>query len=346
MDQKWIDDLVNICMKPDMFKTTRQRIEEFVKKTEVCQTQFAKGEVTIDHVEDWCKRNGVRLVQEKNLVEPCGSLWLSSVKGDLCEHEKCLRCNACVDGAAAWKVPKGRFICGDCMYSEKKKGDYIPGSCPPLDCGRPKGLETKKRDVQKKKDVSPKKDRLDMKTLLDAKKAFLDGDYEKTADILEGKTKGVKIEKEAPKKIAKPPPNTQKVSERSRYKIKFYTESGGCCVEEEETAKTTKGVKRAIYEFAKGSPYLFCCYGIHIDITGKGKKIKLNTDDGAKCPIRTWVTKDGRAVKSQDTERVENALFGKEGEVILEKDDMSRLKLKFKRGYEVDYIFDWTFLEN
>lgn len=325
MDQKWVEDLVNICMSPHMFKTTKQRIEEFVEKTKVCQTQFSKGEITIDHVEDWCARNGVRLIQDGNLSKPCSSLWLTPSNPDTidCVHKKCLKCNACVDGAGmAWKTPgsKGKFICGDCMYSDKKgnaPAGYIPGSCPPLDCGRPKNL-TKKG--------SGTKDRLDMKTLLDSKKAFLDGDYEKAEDIIEGKRV------EAPKKTEQP-----------RYKINFYTDAGGCSLDEEEYAKTTKGIKRAIYKFAKIRPYLFCCYGLHIDVTKQGKKIKIYTNED-KCPIKTKVTKEGKIAK--DNERIGKALFGKDGEVLLEKEDMSRLKLKFKRGYVVDYTFDWTFLEN
>jgi hypothetical protein len=159
VDQKWVDELIKRMDKYHMFKDRNQKIWEMVKTTAEDEVAMKEKKVTQTMVEGWCRENGVKLVEARNLEHygdhhntswmDCPALWINpydkytTLQGydkedGVCpSHAQCWECSKCIDPmeGGIWGK-EGESTCSACRSKYKIEG-LLPGRGPEIDVNRP-----------------------------------------------------------------------------------------------------------------------------------------------------------------------------------------------------------------
>lgn len=151
VDQKWVDELIKRLDKYDMFKDRNQKIFEWAQTTADTEKSLKKGKVTQTMVEQWCRDNDVKLIQNKYIgpnngnLSICPAVWIRpTIQDEVCTaHTQCHKCGICIDSSeGAWKSQKTQKIyCESC--SRVVKMNRMTCTVPEIECYRPKHIYKK-----------------------------------------------------------------------------------------------------------------------------------------------------------------------------------------------------------
>lgn len=143
----------------------------------------------------------------------------------------------------------------------------------------------------------------------------------------------------------------KKKNKKPKYKVKFWTESGGCSRSDNLTCTNSKWIRKMILDDIGYNPYLYFWYGQYIDIqnTRNKKKIQLYSKD--QKHIKMNLILDGKNYSSIDEfdqfsethEMITNGLFI--GGEIIEFDEKKQIndqtfayiKMAFKKKFKGDF---------
>ncbi len=149
---------------------------------------------------------------------------------------------------------------------------------------------------------------------------------------------------------------------KKRFKITFWTESGGCSRFETKKSDTLDEIKTLIAEDLTEEPYINFWYGQYIDIKDRktGEEFQIYTHDNH--PIKMKICVNGKTYDSmealeteEEDEEIEKSTYDTVtegmfagGETIEKNDDLTDVKMIFRgEGYDfsLEYVIDYAFLD-